>query len=136
MRFVCLLLKAQHIASVADLRAVYANIRLPYVEADITSYMCNVCTCNTASALILQLIYPITVASKAAGRQRQDAAAAVLFELRKRNARLVEEAALVSIEMVKVAVTQAELWHEGLEEASRLCFGDGDMDAMLNRLQV
>jgi serine/threonine-protein kinase mTOR len=85
---------------------------------------------------MLQLIYPITVASKAAGRQRQDAAAAVLFELRKRNARLVEEAALVSIEMVKVAVTQAELWHEGLEEASRLCFGDGDMDAMLNRLQV
>lgn len=33
-------------------------------------------------------------------------------------------------------MTWSELWHEGLEEASRMYFGDGNVDGMLERLQV
>ena len=46
-------------------------------------------------------------------------------------ARLVEQALLVSEELVRVAILWHEKWHEGLEEASRLYFGDGDVEAML-----
>lgn len=33
-------------------------------------------------------------------------------------------------------MTWSEVWHEGLEEASRMYFGDGNVDGMLYRLQV
>lgn len=33
-------------------------------------------------------------------------------------------------------MTWPEVWHEGLEEASRMYFGDGNVDGMLRRLQV
>ena len=37
----------------------------------------------------------------------------------------------MSEELVRVAILWHEKWHEGLEEASRLYFGDGDVEAML-----
>ena len=36
---------------------------------------------------------------------------------------LVDQAALVSSELIRVAILWHEMWHEGLEEASRLYFG-------------
>lgn len=36
----------------------------------------------------------------------------------------------------QVAMTWPEVWHEGLEEASRMYFGDGNVEGMLQRLQV
>lgn len=48
------------------------------------------------------LIYPITVASKTSSRPRQEAAGAVMADMRKYNPVLVEEASLVSREMIKV----------------------------------
>lgn len=36
----------------------------------------------------------------------------------------------------QVAMTWSEVWHEGLEEASRMYFGDGNIEGMLDRLQV
>lgn len=36
----------------------------------------------------------------------------------------------------QVAMTWPEVWHEGLEEASRMYFGDGNVEGMLHRLQV
>ncbi|CAM9334078.1 unnamed protein product [Discosporangium mesarthrocarpum] len=82
------------------------------------------------------LIYPITVASKTASKQRQEAASLVMGDMRKNNPVLVDEASLVSREMIKVAMTWAEVWHEGLEEASRLYFGDGNSAAMLAKLKA
>ena len=44
---------------------------------------------------------------------------------------------LVSYHLVcQVAMTWPEVWHEGLEEASRMYFGDGNVEGMLQRLQV
>lgn len=37
---------------------------------------------------------------------------------------------------VKVAMTWPEVWHEGLEEASCMYFRDGNVEGMLDRLQV
>lgn len=51
------------------------------------------------------LIYPITVASKTSSRPRQEAAGAVMADMRKYNPVLVEEASLVSREMIKVYIT-------------------------------
>jgi len=39
---------------------------------------------------------------------------------------LVEEGEMVARELIHVALTRQELWHEGLEEASRLYFGGGE----------
>ena len=33
-------------------------------------------------------------------------------------------------------MTWPEVWHEGLDEASRMYFGDGNKEGMLERLQV
>ena len=47
---------------------------------------------------------------------------------------LVEQADLVSHELIRVAVLWHELWHEGLEEASRLYFGDHNVEGMFQTL--
>ena len=49
--------------------------------------------------------------------------------------RLVEQADLVSHELIRIAVLWHEQWHEGLEEASRLYFGESNVEGMLDCLQ-
>lgn len=77
------------------------------------------------------LVYPLTVAAKSQHRVRSAAAADVLMAMRIHSERLVEQAELVSRELIRVAILWHELWHEGLEEASRLCFGEHNRDGML-----
>eukprot|EP00170_Pyropia_yezoensis_P001864 contig_7966_g1868 len=77
------------------------------------------------------LVYPLTVAAKSQHRVRSAAAAEVLMAMRIHSERLVEQAELVSRELIRVAILWHELWHEGLEEASRLCFGEHNRDGML-----
>ena len=38
---------------------------------------------------------------------------------------------MVSKELIRVAILWHEMWHEALEEASKLFFGQGDVDGML-----
>lgn len=45
------------------------------------------------------------------------------------------QAQLVSKELIRVAILWHEMWHEALEEASRLYFGERNVDAMFNCLQ-
>lgn len=45
------------------------------------------------------------------------------------------QAQLVSKELVRVAILWHEKWHEGLEEASRLYFGEHNIEGMLNVLE-
>jgi FKBP12-rapamycin complex-associated protein len=54
--------------------------------------------------------------------------------MRAHSSNLVEQALLVSQELIRVAILWQEMWHEGLEEASRLYFGDHDIDGMLSTL--
>ena len=81
------------------------------------------------------LIYPLTVASKSPNTARQKAAENILEHMRQQNELLVEQAVLVSNELIRVAILWHEMWHEGLEEASRLYFGDKNPEGMFMVLE-
>ena len=77
------------------------------------------------------LLYPVLVASKSQSSARRSAANAVLEALRGHAGALVAQAQLVSKELIRVAITWHETWHEALEEASRLYFGESNVEGML-----
>ncbi|KAK4529593.1 hypothetical protein CCYA_CCYA02G0450 [Cyanidiococcus yangmingshanensis] len=77
------------------------------------------------------LVFPLAVAAKSSNLRRREAAMDVLQALRLESPTLVEQAELVSRELVRVAVLWPEMWHEALEEASRVYFGDHDVQGML-----
>jgi FKBP12-rapamycin complex-associated protein len=85
------------------------------------------------------LVYPLTVAMKSLSPSggetvRSAAAHTIMDSLRQHSAKLVEQADIVSHELIRVAVLWHELWHEGLEEASRLYFGDRNIEGMFATL--
>ncbi|XDG06455.1 hypothetical protein ABKA04_006070 [Annulohypoxylon sp. FPYF3050] len=81
------------------------------------------------------LVYPLTVAMKSAQSSRRSKSAALIMDsMRAHSAKLVEQADTVSNELIRVAVLWHELWHEGLEEASRLYFGDHNIEGMFATL--
>ncbi|KAF6026864.1 TOR [Bugula neritina] len=81
------------------------------------------------------LIYPLTVAAKSNVTQRRDAALKILDSMKEHSPKLVRQAMLVSEELIRVAILWHELWHEGLEEASRLYFGDRNVKGMFETLE-
>ncbi|KAI9778323.1 MAG: phosphatidylinositol kinase- protein kinase tor1 [Candelina submexicana] len=80
------------------------------------------------------LVYPLTVAMKSSMTRRSRSAALIMENMRQHSPKLVEQADLVSQELIRVAVLWHELWHEGLEEASRLYFGDHNIEGMFATL--
>lgn len=80
------------------------------------------------------LMYPLSVLLKSPVVERKIAAESLMNSLKAHSNALVEEALLVSSELIRVAILWLELWHEGLEDASRLYFGDGNVSGMLDVL--
>ncbi|ORY61495.1 phosphatidylinositol 3-kinase-like protein [Pseudomassariella vexata] len=81
------------------------------------------------------LVYPLTVAMKSAQSSRRSKSAALIMDsMRAHSPKLVEQADIVSHELIRVAVLWHEQWHEGLEEASRLYFGDHNIEGMFATL--
>lgn len=81
------------------------------------------------------LVYPLTVAMKSNVTRRSQTASNIMESMRQHSAKLVEQADTVSHELIRVAVLWHELWHEGLEEASRLYFGDHNVEGMFATLE-
>lgn len=82
------------------------------------------------------LVYPLTVAMKSSQNSRRSRSAAQIMDsMRQHSANLVAQADTVSHELIRVAVLWHELWHEGLEEASRLYFGDHNIEGMFAALE-
>ena len=81
------------------------------------------------------LVYPLAVAQKSHTSARAASAKKLVTQMKDHSPILVEQAELVSNELIRIAVLWHELWHEGLEEASRLYFGDGDVEGMFAVLQ-
>ncbi|KAJ3373228.1 phosphatidylinositol kinase- protein kinase tor1 [Kappamyces sp. JEL0680] len=81
------------------------------------------------------LVYSLTVASKSQSASRKKAALAILDKMRTHSADLVEQAMLVSQELIRVAILWHEMWHEGLEEASKLYFTDQNIEGMFATLE-
>nr|XP_022907797.1 target of rapamycin [Onthophagus taurus] len=80
------------------------------------------------------LIYPLTVATKSQSITRKKAADKILDAMADLWPKLVNQAKMVSDELIRVAILWHEMWHEGLEEASRLFFGEDDVEGMLKIL--
>eukprot|EP01012_Entosiphon_sulcatum_P023740 TRINITY_DN2884_c0_g1_i1.p1 TRINITY_DN2884_c0_g1~~TRINITY_DN2884_c0_g1_i1.p1 ORF type:complete len:760 (+),score=204.03 TRINITY_DN2884_c0_g1_i1:157-2436(+) len=80
------------------------------------------------------LVYPLTVCAKSQSKDRREAARAILQNMRQHSSRLVDQASFVSQELIRVAIIWHEVWYEGLEEASKLYFGQHDIQGMLNIL--
>ena len=81
------------------------------------------------------LIYPLTVASKSVSPARYNAANKILNNMCEHSQVLVQQAMMVSEELIRVAILWHELWHEGLEEASRLYFGEKNVKGMFAVLE-
>jgi len=81
------------------------------------------------------LIYPLTVSMKSDLGTRSRSAGRIMEAMRQHSPDLVEQAGLVSHELIRIAVLWHEQWHEGLEEASRLYFGDHNIEGMLATLE-
>lgn len=80
------------------------------------------------------LMYPLLVASKSQSPARRAAAMGVVDAVRQHSATLVEQAQLVGGELIRMAILWHEMWHEALEEASRLYFGESNVEGMLSTL--
>src|SRR3569833_1210467 len=82
------------------------------------------------------LVYPLTVAMKSwQNTRRSRSAAQIMDSMKQHSAKLVEQADLVSHELIRMAVLWHELWHEGLEEASRFFFSDHIIECLLAALE-
>jgi serine/threonine-protein kinase mTOR len=82
------------------------------------------------------LVYPLTVAMKSwQDKKRSRSAAQIMDSMRQHSSNLVAQADTVSHELIRVAVLWHELWHEGLEEASRLYFSDNNIEGMFTTLE-
>lgn len=81
------------------------------------------------------LVYPLTVANKSASIARKNAACKILKTMCEHSPSLVQQAVMVSDELLRVAILWHELWHEALEEASRLYFGENNIKGMYEVLE-
>jgi serine/threonine-protein kinase mTOR len=82
------------------------------------------------------LVYPLTVAVKSKQNTRRSRAAAQIMDsMRQHSAKLVEQADIVSHELIRVAVLWHEMWHEALEEASRMYFVEKNIEGMMAVLE-
>ncbi|XP_009627459.1 serine/threonine-protein kinase TOR isoform X2 [Nicotiana tomentosiformis] len=81
------------------------------------------------------LMYPLLVACKSISNLRRAAAQEVVDKVRQHSGVLVDQAQLVSKELIRVAILWHEMWHEALEEASRLYFGEHNIEGMLKVLE-
>ena len=80
------------------------------------------------------LVYPLTVATKSPSPVRMHAAMGIMDTMREHSPVLVDQAILVSNELIRIAILWHEMWHEGLEEASRLYFTEHNIEGMFATL--
>ncbi|MCD7451119.1 hypothetical protein HAX54_009731 [Datura stramonium] len=81
------------------------------------------------------LMYPLLVACNSSSNLRRAAAQEVVDKVRQHSGVLIDQAQLVSKELIRVAILWHEMWHEALEEASRLYFGEHNIEGMLKVLE-
>jgi serine/threonine-protein kinase mTOR len=80
------------------------------------------------------LMYPLSVALQSPRMDRKVAAESLLTKMRQHSATLIEQSVLVSQELIRIAILWDEEWYTTLEDASKLYFGDGNVQGMLEML--
>lgn len=81
------------------------------------------------------LLNPLNVAIKSESISRKLAALSIIEKMKMHSPTLVDQAELVSNELIRVAVLWHELWYEGLEDASRQFFGEHNTEKMFAILE-
>ena len=81
------------------------------------------------------LMYPLSVLLKSPVAERKSAAESLMTSLQDHSSSLVEEALMVSTELIRVAILWMETWHGGLDDASKLYYGEGNVSGMIDLLQ-
>lgn len=81
------------------------------------------------------LVYPLAVAVTSDSENRKKAALSIIDKMRLHSSTLVSQSELVSHELIRVAVLWHEQWYEGLEDASRLFFGEHNTEKMFEVLE-
>ncbi|KAJ1558803.1 phosphatidylinositol kinase- protein kinase tor1, partial [Nowakowskiella sp. JEL0078] len=81
------------------------------------------------------IVYSLTVAAKAPNVVRKTAANQIIDLLRQHYSALVDQALLISNELIRVAILWHELWNEGIEEFFKLYYEGVDADAMFAPLE-
>lgn len=80
------------------------------------------------------LMYPLTVLLKSPVSERKHSAESLMSSLRNHSKELVEEALMVSTELIRVAILWIETFFQKLEDASTLYYADGNISGMLDIL--
>uniref|UniRef100_A0A1I8JMZ2 FAT domain-containing protein n=1 Tax=Macrostomum lignano TaxID=282301 RepID=A0A1I8JMZ2_9PLAT len=72
------------------------------------------------------MINPLILAFKSGGTQRRRCwnCNKILYNMESHSARLVSEGFMLNEELIRLAITWAEMWYESIEEASRAFFGE------------
>lgn len=81
------------------------------------------------------LIYPLTVASKSNVQSRKAVARSITAKMREHSPTIVDQAELVSTELIRAAILWHEIWYDGLEEASKHYYADGNIPGMFEVLE-
>ena len=80
------------------------------------------------------LVYPVTVSSKSSQSSEDNTTQIILDDMKKHSAILVEQASLVSHELIRVSIIWHEMWHEALEEASRFYYNENNLEGSIEVL--
>jgi FKBP12-rapamycin complex-associated protein len=80
------------------------------------------------------LVYPLSVALMSPTEERKDAATTLMNSLKRHSRTLIEQALMVADELRRVTILWQERWHEVIEDASRLYFGEGNVRGMIDML--
>ncbi|KAI8877804.1 FAT-domain-containing protein [Backusella circina FSU 941] len=81
------------------------------------------------------LVYPLMVSSKSMNIPRKRATYYIIDRMRVHSAVLVEQALMVSQELVRVSILWYEMWYKAIEEASYFYFGDHNIESMMETLE-
>lgn len=81
------------------------------------------------------LVYPLTVASKSNVASRKTAAENIMAKMRTHSDIMVDQAELISTELIRAAILWHEIWYDGLEEASKHYYADGNIPGMFEVLE-
>ena len=105
------------------------HVRIPEIAGPLRKLLMKISAAHPQA-----LVPPVSVALNTTDAQRKNLAVDVITAIRKSDPQLVEEATMVSKELMRVAISAHEFWHEGLERAAQMYIVEKDVHAMLTVL--
>lgn len=80
-------------------------------------------------------MYSLSVSQKSRVRERKEAAESLINKLRLTQSILIDQANMISSELIRAAILLSESWTEAIEEASRVYFAKNDAETMIGNLK-